>query len=289
MSRDDRAGLDPTSSIPRLPAPRMLGTRPPAAASSRHNSSMNATIAQPRLRRHPLARRSPARTANPVTGRARRRRGGHREEHQGDRGSAVSDAAGGQRRGRDPSVGSEVRSAAGWRTGHGQDLGPVPFPLKRPRGSRRGADRDRPEVRALADLSAHDPARVRQAGVVSRPRSPGVRDEPAAADRRSAARDRGGAGCREHRRRAPGHQRESDLPVLAPLPVSRGDRRTSVRGSGGAPREARGRLHAAAARPRRLPGAGRRGVRDGARPRPDRRVLPLRAARRSADERRARG
>ena len=53
----------------------------------------------------------------------------------------------------------------------------------------------------------------------------------AAADRRPAARDRGGAGRREHRRRALGHQREPDLPVLAPLPVSRGDRRARVRAS----------------------------------------------------------
>ena len=44
----------------------------------------------------------------------------------------------------------------------------------------------------------------------------------------------------------------------------------------------RGRLHAAAARQGRVPRAGRRGVRRPGRPRPDRRVLPLRTARRPA-------
>ena len=47
----------------------------------------------------------------------------------------------------------------------------------------------------------------------------------AAADRRPAAGDRGRADRRERRRRAAGHQREPDLPVLAPLPLPRRDRR----------------------------------------------------------------
>ena len=51
----------------------------------------------------------------------------------------------------------------------------------------------------------------------------------------------------------------------------------------GTPREARGRLHAAAPRQGRVPSGGRGGVRGPGRPRPDRRVLPLRAARRPAD------
>ena len=90
---------------------------------------------------------------------------------------------------------------------------------------RRGADRDRPQVRALAHLPAHHAARLRQARLVPRPRPPRVRDVAAAADRRPAAGDRGRADRRERRRRAAGHQREPDLPVLAPLPLPRRDRR----------------------------------------------------------------
>ena len=57
----------------------------------------------------------------------------------------------------------------------------------------------------------------------------------------------------------------------------------AIASRGEAPREARGRLHAATAGERRLPGDRRRGMRDGARSGPDGRILPLRAARRSAD------
>ena len=92
--------------------------------------------------------------------------------------------------------------------------------------------------------------------------------------------DRGRADRREHRRRAPGHQREPDLPVLAPLPLPRGDRRDRDRPPRGTPRQARGRLHAPAPRQGRVPRGSRRGVRGPGRPRPDRRVLPLRATRR---------
>ena len=160
---------------------------------------------------------------------------------------------------------------------------------QRHRGRRRGADRDRPQVRAGAPVPAHDAARLRQARVVPRPRPPGVRDEPAAADRRPAAGDRGRADRRERRRRAARHQREPDLPVLAPLPLPRGDRRdrdrrptrsaarssrTSTRCCGRREDDFRATVAEACAT---------------ARPRPDRRVLPLRAARRSADEPRARG
>ena len=126
----------------------------------------------------------------------------------------------------------------------------------------RGADRDRPQVRALAHLPADDPARLRQAGVVPRPRPPGVRDEPAAADRRPAARDRGRADRRERRRRAARHQREPDLPVLAPLPLPRGDRRDRDRQQAGTARAgsrtstrccARPRTSSATRSPRRAP------------------------------------
>ena len=42
---------------------------------------------------------------------------------------------------------------------------------KRHRGSRRSADRDRPQVRAVTHLPAHDPARLRQTRLVPRPRA----------------------------------------------------------------------------------------------------------------------
>ena len=160
--------------------------------------------------------------------------------------------------------------------GTGQDHRAARLLPQRHRGSRRGADRDRPQVRALAHLPAHDPARLRQAGLVPRPRPPGVRDEPAAADRRPAAGDRGRADRRERRRRAAGHQREPDLPVLAPLPLPRRHRRDRDRQQA---RNAAPRLEDVYTllRPAKdeFRSRGRRGVRRPARPRPDRRVLPL--------------
>ena len=53
-----------------------------------------------------------------------------------------------------PSLGPQVRGAAGRWPGHGQELGPALLLPERPRGSRCGADRDRPQVRALAHLPA---------------------------------------------------------------------------------------------------------------------------------------
>ena len=161
-----------------------------------------------------------------------------------------------------------------------QDLRAALLLPQRHRGRERRADRDRPQVRALAHLPAAHPAGLRQAGLVPRPRSARVRDEPAAADRRPAARDRGRADRRQRRRRAARHQREPDLPVLPPLPQPRRHRRDRDRHQAGTTRPARGRLQPAAAGEGRVPKRGRRGVRRPARPRPDSRVLPLRAARR---------
>ena len=131
-----------------------------------------------------------------------------------------------------------------------QDLRAALLLPQRHRGRERRADRDRPQVRALAHLPAAHPARLRQAGLVPRPRPPGVRDEPAAADRRPAARDRGRADRRQRRRRAARHQREPDLPVLPPLPQPRSDRRDRDRHQAGTTRPARGRLHACCGRRR---------------------------------------
>ena len=125
----------------------------------------------------------------------------------------------------DPPARPQVRRAADRRPGHRQDHRAALLLPQRHRGSRRRADRDRPQVRALAHLPADDPARLRQARLVPRPRPSRVRDDPAAADRRPAAGDRGRADRRERRRRAAGHQREPDLPVLAPLPLPRRHRR----------------------------------------------------------------
>ena len=218
--------------LPRIPAPPERHPRAPQP--TRHAPTRSATAG--RLRRLPTL-----------------------EEHTvttyaaGPRGP-VSDAAGRERRGPDPPLRPQVRGAAGRRPGHREDQRAARLLPQRRRGPRRGADRDRPQVRALAHLPADHPARLRQAGLVPRPRPPGVRDDPAAADRRPAAGDRGRADRRERRRRAAGHQREPDLPVLAPLPLPRRDRRDRDRrhASSAAP-TARGRLHAAAPRQGRVP------------------------------------
>ena len=76
---------------------------------------------------------------------------------------------------------------------------------------------------------------------------------PLRAPRRRAAGDRGRRGRRQRRRRAAGHQRQPDLPVLAPLPLPRRHRRDRPRHPPGPPPAPGGRLHAAAPGQGRLP------------------------------------
>ena len=159
---------------------------------------------------------------------------------------------------------------------------------QRRHGARHRPDRDRSQERALPHLSEGNPPGLRQAGVVPRPGPPGVRDEPAATGRRPAAADRGRSDRRQRRRRAAGHQREPDLHVQPPVPQPRGHRRDRARAARAAPRQVRGRLQPAAPRQAGLQADRRRGLRGPARPRPDRRVLPLRATRRTATGRAAR-
>ena len=112
---------------------------------------------------------------------------------------------------------------------------------------------------------------------------------PLRAHRRRAAAAPGHRDRRQRRRRAAGHQREPDLPVLAPLPLPRRHRRDRATppASTAAPRF-EDVYSAAAARQGRLPRRRLRGLRRPARPRPDRRVLPHRAARRPAHGRQPR-
>ena len=82
------------------------------------------------------------------------------------------------------------------------------------------------------------PPDLPQTRLVPRPRPPRVRHEPAAPDRHGPAAAAGHRDRRQHRRRAAGHQRQPDLPVLAPLPLPRRHRRPRARRQASAPREA---------------------------------------------------